>query len=98
MNIIIISEENHGDIGVATTMKAAFQFLIESSWLEFDFELYDKTTDSWYTLGKVFDAKGIEKNRKNLLAWCLENQNNWEVWDGAFYFHDDTVCEEEDWE
>lgn len=97
MKIITITEENHGDIGVATTMKAAFQFLIESDWLTFGYELYDKTTDSWYTVRDVFMSKGLEETRGNLLAWALENQNNWEVWDGAFYFHEDTIYEEEEW-
>jgi hypothetical protein len=42
-------------------------------------------------------SKQLEETRENLLAWALENQNNWEVWDGAFYFHEDTIYEEEDW-
>jgi hypothetical protein len=97
MKIIIITEENHGDIGVATTMKAAFQFLIESDWLTFGFELYDKTTGSWYTVRDVFMSKQLEETRENLLAWALEHENDWEVWDGAFYFHEDTIYEEEEW-
>jgi hypothetical protein len=97
MKIIIITEENHGDIGVATTMKAAFQFLIGHDWLTFGFELYDKTTESWYTVRDVFMSKGLEETRENLLAWALEHENDWEVWDGAFYFHEDAIYEEEEW-
>lgn len=32
--IIVIREENHGQIGVATTYKAALQWLIKSGWVE----------------------------------------------------------------
>lgn len=98
MKIITINEENHGHIGTATTMKAAFRFLIEEHWLTFGYELYDKTTQSWYTVRDVFMSRGLEETRENLLAWALENQDNWEVWDGAFYFHEDVICSEEGWD
>lgn len=98
MKIITIHEENHGEIGVATTMKAAFQFLIKSNWLTFGYELYDKFTESWYTVRDVFMSKGLEETRENLLAWALEHKNDWEIWDGAFYFHEEILHEEEEWE
>ena len=97
MKIIVIHEENHGDIGVATTMKAAFQYLIKHGWLTFGYDLYDKTTESWYTVRDIFMSKGLEETKENLLAWALENEDNWEVWDGAFYFHEDALSEEEEW-
>lgn len=97
MKIIIITEENHGDIGVATSMKAAFQFLIESDWLTTAFDLYDEATGAWYTLGDVFESKGIESTKQNILAWAMEYADDWRMWDGAFYFHEDTIYEEEDW-
>ena len=97
MKIIIISEENHGDIGVATTMKAAFQFLIEEDWLTPAFDLYDEATGAWYTLADVFESKGIEPTKKNILAWAMEYAEDAMFWDGAFYFHEDTIYEEEEW-
>ena len=97
MKIITIHEENHGAIGVATTMKAAFQFLIDYGWLTFGYELYDKATGAWYTVRDVFMSKGLEETIENLLAWALEHENDWEIWDGAFYFHEETLYEEEDW-
>lgn len=97
MKIIIISEENHGEIGVATTMKAAFQFLIEHDWLTTKYDLYDEATGAWYTLGDVFESKGIEPTKQNILAWAMEYADDWRMWDGAFYFNEDTIYEEEEW-
>lgn len=97
MKAIIIYEDNAGDIGVATTMKAAFQFLIEYNWLTFGHELYDEATKSWYSIRDVFMSKGLEETKENLLAWALEHENDWKVWDGSFYFHEDTIHEEEEW-
>ena len=97
MKIIAIHEENHGMIGVATTMKAAFQFLIRTNWLTPAFDLYDEATGKWYTLADVFEAKGIEPTKENILAWAMEYADDWAMWDGAFYFHDKYVEDEEDW-
>ena len=97
MKIIIISEENHGEIGVATTMKAAFQFLIEHGWLTTKYDLYDEATGAWYTLGDVFESKDIEPTKQSILAWAMEYADDWRMWDGAFYFNEDTIYEEEEW-
>ena len=97
MKIIIITEENHGNIGVATTMKAAFQFLIDHGWLTTAFDLYDEATGVWYSLGDVFRSKDIEPTRQNILAWAMEYADDCRMWEGAFYFHEDTIHEEEDW-
>ena len=98
MTIITIHEENHGFIGTATTMKAAFRFLIEHDWLTPEFDLYDEATGTWYTLRSVFEAKDIEPTKENILAWAMEYADDPMFWDGAFYFSTDTVCESEGWE
>ena len=98
MKVIIISEENHGEIGVATTMRAAFQFLIKEDWLTPAFDLYDEATGAWYTLADVFESKGVEPTKKNILAWAMEYADDWRMWDGAFYFHEDVIHDEEDWD
>ena len=97
MKIIVIDEENHGQIGVATTMKAVFQFLIERGWLTTKFDLYDEATGTWYTLGDAFESKGIEPTKQNILAWAMEYADDYRMWDGAFYFHEDSIYEEEEW-
>ena len=40
MTVYIISEENHGQIGVAASYKAALQWLIASGWI-------DRYSDIW---------------------------------------------------
>jgi hypothetical protein len=97
MKIIVIHEENHGVIGTATSKKAAFKFLIDHNWLTFGFDLYDEATGDWDTLGNLFEAKGIVPNKKNLLAWAMEYADDWAMWDGAFYFQEEDLCDEEDW-
>ena len=42
MDIIIITEENHGLIGVAETYTAAINYLIEDSWITEKTELLDE--------------------------------------------------------
>ena len=98
MKVITIHEENHGLIGTATTMKAAFRFLIEHDWLTPTFDLYDEATGAWYTLADVFESKGIEPTKQNILAWAMEFADDAMFWDGAFYFHEDVICSEEGWD
>ena len=98
MKVIAIHEENHGFIGIATTMKAAFRFLIEENWLTPAFDLYDEATGAWYTLDDVFKSKDIEPTKENILAWAMEYAEDAMFWDGAFYFSEDTVCSEEGWQ
>lgn len=97
MTIITIHEESHGFIGTATTMKAAFHFLIEHDWLTPEFDLYDETTDAWFTVGDVLAAKGIEPTKENILAWAMEYADDAAFWDGAFYFMKVIVHDEENW-
>lgn len=97
MQVITIHEENHGFIGTATTMKAAFRFLIEHHWLTPEFDLYDEATGAWYTLRSVFEAKGIEPTKENILDWAMEYADDHAFWDGAFYFQEQNLCDEEDW-
>ena len=95
MKVIAINEENHGLIGIAATKKAAFQFLINNHWLTINYDLYDKTTNAWYTLADLFKDKDIEPTKENILAWAMEHVDDWEVWDGAFYFYEEDVYEED---
>ena len=97
MKIIMIHEENHGVIGTATTKKAAFQFLINRGWLNFGYDLYDKSTGDWETLGNLFEREGIEPNKKNLLDWAMKYADDWKMWDGSFYFHEEEISDEEEW-
>ena len=91
MKVIHIDEENHGHIGTAVSMKAAFQYLVRAKWLTFDTEVW--LFDSWTTIGEIFDDNGWQKTNEELVYWALHR--NEEVWDGMFYFSADDVIEED---
>ena len=89
MKVIIINEENHGMIGVATSKKAAFQFLINRGWLSFSDDYY--LFDQWVTIEQIFDDNSWEKTEESLLEWAMMPTLNW---DGMFYFDEKEVYEE----
>jgi hypothetical protein len=94
MTIIAIHEENHGHIATATTMKAAFQYLFKHGWIDEGTEFL--IGDDWTTLKLIIEAECGEYTEEYALFWCLENAENWELWDGLFYFHYNELIEEED--
>lgn len=51
MKVIHINEENHGYIGTAVSMKAAFQYLVDAEWITPKTEFY--INGSWVELGKI---------------------------------------------
>ena len=93
MKIIHIDEENHGHIGTAVSMKAAFQYLVDAEWITPKTEFY--ISDSWVELGKIMWDAGLAVTRDNMVFWCMQNADNWELWDGMFYFHADDIIEED---
>lgn len=91
MKVICINEENHGHIGTAVSMKAAFQYLVRAAWLTFSTEIW--LVDSWVTIGEIFEQNGWQKTAEELVYWALHR--DLEVWDGMFYFSDDDIIEED---
>jgi hypothetical protein len=91
MKVIQITEENHGHIATAVSMKAAFQYLVDAEWLTFDTDI--RLFDSWVAIGEIFDDNGWHKTKENLVKWAM-NRNE-EVWDGMFYFSADELIEED---
>ena len=91
MKVIRINEENHGFIGVATTMKAAWQFIVNKGWLGFWDVVY--ISDNWVGIDELFDQNGWEKNNENLIEWAINRGE--EEWDGLFYFSECEVYEED---
>ncbi len=94
MKIITIYEENHGLIGCATSMRAAFQYLISAKWITFEFPV-ETVNHKWISLEEAFIALNIERTPETLLQWCLDNAEDYDVWEGAFYFSEDELYEEE---
>jgi hypothetical protein len=86
MRVITIHEENHGFIGVATTPKAAMQFLVNRGWLDLGTEFYDEETETWYELRHIFESMGVEPTNENIIDWGVSKFDDWHLWDGLFYF------------
>lgn len=82
MKVIKIEEENHGFIGVATSKKAAWQFIVTHGWLGFWDQVY--IFDSWVTIYDLFEENDWKKTEEELIYWALHR--NEELWDGMFYF------------
>lgn len=82
MKVITIHEENHGFIGVATSMKAAWQFIVNKGWLGFWDDVY--VFDSWVGISEIFDQNGWHKTNENLVEWAMNRGED--DWDGLFYF------------
>ena len=93
MKVIHIDEENHGHIGTAVSMKAAFQYLVDAEWITPRTEFY--INGSWVELGKIMWDAGLAVTRNNMVFWCMQNADNWELWDGMFYFSAEDVIEED---
>ena len=91
MKVIQINEENHGHIGTAVSMKAAFQYLVRTKWLTFDTEIW--LFDSWVTIGEIFDDNGWYKTNESLVEWAMNRDED--VWGGMFYFFGEELIEEE---
>lgn len=94
MKVITIHEENHGFIGVATTPKAAMQFLVNRGWLELGSEFYDEETEAWYELRHIFESMDIEPTLENIVDWGVSKFDDWRLWDGLFYFGETELYEE----
>jgi hypothetical protein len=91
MKVIHITEENHGHIGTAVSMKAAFQYLVDAEWLTFSTDVW--LFDSWVTISKIFDDNGWHKTKESLVEWAMNRDE--EDWDGMFYFSADELIEED---
>ena len=91
MKVIHIDEENHGHIGTAASMKAAFKYLVGAKWLTFNTEVW--LFGSWVTIGKIFDDNGWHKTNKSLIEWAMNCDE--EIWEGTFYFSTEDVIEED---
>lgn len=55
MQVVKISEDNHGFLGVAKDYKSAIQFLIEEDWINEATEIYVDVEGGWIRLDEYFD-------------------------------------------
>lgn len=82
MTVIVISEENHGTIGVAVDEAAAIRFLIEEGWVD---DLWDEEQQKYVYCETLFDRYKVD----NLLDLMLKMYaaENEDCFDGMFYFN-----------
>lgn len=59
-NVWLISEENHGIIGVATSPLAGKQWLIDNEWITMETEIWNPQAQEIITLGNLY-GKSWEK-------------------------------------
>lgn len=86
MEIVIIREENHGFIGVATTDKAAKQWLIRKGWVEQYSDIYNPDTSKWESLEELYG----ENWKEAYMNFDKEDMENM-----GFYLKEKELIEEE---
>ena len=85
MEIVIIVEENHGNIGVAANYKAAKQWLIRKGWVDQYSEIYNCDTSKWESLEELYGENWKE---------AYMNFDKEEMECMGFYLNDDELIEE----
>lgn len=92
MKVILIAEDNHGNIGVAASMTAAKRFLLATAWVTARTMLYvkerkDENGKHWFSL---FDLYG-ENWKEAYMGFSTDL-----LADMGFYFCEEEVYEEDD--
>ena len=82
MEIILITEENHGLIGVAETRAAAINYLIEDSWITEKTELLDA-----YECTRTLEEMNISLDDVREMSISKFN----EIFEGIFYLGVDNL-------
>ena len=82
MEIILITEENHGLIGVAETRAAAINYLIEDSWITEKTELFDE-----YECTRTLEEMNISLDDVREMSISKFN----EIFEGIFYLGVDNL-------
>lgn len=78
--VVIIKEDNHGQIGIAKDYPSAINFLIKEGWLDESFEVWVDNEDY---LTQFIDEKLGENWKEILSTWNIEEFNNF--FEGNFY-------------
>ena len=94
MKVIAIYEENHGMIGIATSKKAACQFLVKDNWFCVYDEIWVPSLRQGIEAYNLID-KPIEEITNEDLAELLLEAMEHEDRDTCFLFREENVWEEE---
>lgn len=99
MQVIIIREDNHGQIGVATTYKAALQWLIKSAWVECftDVALPEEGEWKYKSIEDFANSFGYDDWKEFLFEILEQSTDDFRgLLDSmGFYFSEDELHEEE---
>ena len=71
-NVWLISEDNHGTIGAATSVLAGKQWLIDSGWVTMGNEVWNPLTEEYATLSELY-GDNWEKHFLSCDEYELEN-------------------------
>ena len=85
MEIVVIVEENHGVIGIATNYKAAKQWLIRKEWVDQYSEIYNHNTSKWESLEELYG----ENWKETFMNFDKEDMECM-----GFYLKDEELAEE----
>ena len=79
MEVILINEDNHGQIGVAYNYYKAVEWLINNNWIDDYTEVWD---DYKTYFGSLKEQLGEDWADEMLYWWDIDKFN--EFWDGSF--------------
>ena len=84
--VYLIEEDNHGNIGIAKDYLSAIDFLVDSDWLDSNFEVYcDAFDDETKSI-----KKDIGENWKDVIkSWDCETFNQY--FEGCFCLYIEEV-------
>ncbi len=93
MKVITISEENHGLIGLATSLKAAWRFIFENVWFSAYEEVWDAQTGEFIPVAEAVGKKAEDITDDELIDWLLDSNNA--RYDTCFTFNTKEIWEVE---
>ena len=78
--VVLIEEDNHGQIGVAKDYPSAIDFLVNQGWLDESFEVWVDNED--YLTQTIKEDLG-EEWKEVVLSWDIETFSNY--FEGCLY-------------
>ena len=93
MKVILISEENHGLIGVAKNMRSAFQFLLDDKWITEDTEFFEPNPDCDVEYIVLKDVMKDLKHTNPLDSLLFLYMTDEDYFADQFYFREEDVIE-----
>lgn len=91
MKVYVISEDNHGQIGIAVSRKAALQWLVSSNWVgQYNDIWCPDENERWGGYNMTLDELYGENWKEKFLQFSEDLLENM-----GFYIHEDELIEED---